>query len=219
MVKSQYLRTLPIGMLYFDTMYGRQTNLIMAASVMAVVPPLILFVVGQKFLVRGIQLGAVKGRRRRRPRRAGSLQIHGGSARSPAACGRSRRGDRPRDLSTGEVSSGGGDHRDRIGSFVGADLAQDDPAAASGSIRSSSTQCGLPLVDATSAAPAVWRTRPRPQRCSNRRRASQLSRSSSTIEGSADRGGLQLHHVQSGGHDRCAVTNGEGQIRQRGKSS
>ena len=61
MVKSQYLRTLPIGMMYFDTMYGRQTNLIMAASVMAVVPPLILFVVGNKFLVRGIQLGAVKG--------------------------------------------------------------------------------------------------------------------------------------------------------------
>jgi len=61
MVKSQYLRTLPIGMMYFDTTYGRQTNLIMAASVMAVVPPLVLFVIGQKFLVRGIQLGAVKG--------------------------------------------------------------------------------------------------------------------------------------------------------------
>src|SRR5438874_9983732 len=60
-VKSEYLRTLPTGMLYFDTTYGRETSLIMAASVMAVVPPLILFVVGQKFLVRGIQLGAVKG--------------------------------------------------------------------------------------------------------------------------------------------------------------
>ena len=60
-LKSPHLRTLPTGMLYFDTMYGRQTNLLMAASVMAIVPPLILFVVGQKFLVRGIQLGAVKG--------------------------------------------------------------------------------------------------------------------------------------------------------------
>jgi len=60
-LKSQHLRTLPTGMLYFDTEYGRQTNLLMAASVMAIVPPLILFVVGQKFLVRGIQLGAVKG--------------------------------------------------------------------------------------------------------------------------------------------------------------
>lgn len=60
-IKSQHLRTLPTGMLYFDTNYGRQTNLIMAGSVMATIPPLILFVIGQKFLVRGIQLGAVKG--------------------------------------------------------------------------------------------------------------------------------------------------------------
>jgi ABC-type glycerol-3-phosphate transport system permease component len=60
-VKSQYLRTWPVGMLYFDTTYGRETTLIMAASVMATLPPLVLFVVGQKFLVRGIQLGAVKG--------------------------------------------------------------------------------------------------------------------------------------------------------------
>ena len=61
MVKSPHLRTLPIGMMYFDGTYGRQTNLIMAASVMAVVPPVILFLIGQKFLIKGIQLGAVKG--------------------------------------------------------------------------------------------------------------------------------------------------------------
>lgn len=61
MVKSDHLRTLPIGMLYFDSQYGRQTNLIMAASVMNIVPLIILFVVSQKFIVRGIQLGAVKG--------------------------------------------------------------------------------------------------------------------------------------------------------------
>lgn len=61
MIKSQHLRTLPIGMLFFDTIYGRQTNLIMAASVMNIVPLVILFVISQKFLVKGIQLGAVKG--------------------------------------------------------------------------------------------------------------------------------------------------------------
>lgn len=61
MVKSEHLRTLPIGMMYFDSGYGRQTNLIMAASVMSIVPPLLLFVTCQKFLVKGIQLGAVKG--------------------------------------------------------------------------------------------------------------------------------------------------------------
>jgi multiple sugar transport system permease protein len=61
LIKSEHLRTLPIGMLYFDTVYGRQTNLIMAASVMNIIPLVILFATTQKFLVRGIQLGAVKG--------------------------------------------------------------------------------------------------------------------------------------------------------------
>jgi multiple sugar transport system permease protein len=61
MIKSDHLRTLPIGMLIFDSAYGKQTNLLMAASVMNVVPLIILFVATQKFLVRGIQLGAVKG--------------------------------------------------------------------------------------------------------------------------------------------------------------
>ncbi len=61
LIKSEHLRTLPIGMLYFDTMYGNQTNLIMAASVMNILPLIILFIVMQKHLVKGIQLGAVKG--------------------------------------------------------------------------------------------------------------------------------------------------------------
>lgn len=61
MIKSENLRTLPIGLMYFDSIYGPQTNLIMAASVMSVIPPIILFVLLQKFLVQGIQIGAVKG--------------------------------------------------------------------------------------------------------------------------------------------------------------
>ncbi|HEX72548.1 MAG TPA: carbohydrate ABC transporter permease [Candidatus Hydrogenedentes bacterium] len=61
LIKSEHLRTLPVGMLYFDTMYGRQTNLIMGASVMNILPLIILFLVMQKYLVQGIQLGAVKG--------------------------------------------------------------------------------------------------------------------------------------------------------------
>jgi ABC-type glycerol-3-phosphate transport system permease component len=61
LIKSEHLRTLPIGMLYFDSTYGQQTNLIMAASVMNIIPLVLLFAVSQKFLVRGIQLGAVKG--------------------------------------------------------------------------------------------------------------------------------------------------------------
>ena len=61
LIKSEPLRTLPIGMLFFDSNYGRQTNLIMAASVMNILPLVLLFLLSQKFLVRGIQLGAVKG--------------------------------------------------------------------------------------------------------------------------------------------------------------
>ena len=61
LIVSEHLRTLPVGLLQFDTIYGRQTNLLMAASVLAIIPPVVLFLVGQKFLVRGIQLGAVKG--------------------------------------------------------------------------------------------------------------------------------------------------------------
>ena len=60
-VKDENLRTLPIGLLAFNTSYGQETPLIMAASLMAMIPPIIIFIVLQKYLVKGIQLGAVKG--------------------------------------------------------------------------------------------------------------------------------------------------------------
>jgi multiple sugar transport system permease protein len=61
LIKSEHLRTLPIGMLAFDSTHGTAFNLLMAASVMNIVPLIILFVSTQKFLVKGIQLGGVKG--------------------------------------------------------------------------------------------------------------------------------------------------------------
>jgi len=61
LIKSEHLRTLPIGMMAFDSQYGKQTNLMMAASVASIVPPLILFLLFQKHIVTGIRLGAVKG--------------------------------------------------------------------------------------------------------------------------------------------------------------
>ena len=60
-IKDDALRTLPIGMLYFQSDRQQAIHLLMAASVMNVIPVIILFVTLQKFLVRGIQLGAVKG--------------------------------------------------------------------------------------------------------------------------------------------------------------
>jgi multiple sugar transport system permease protein len=61
MIKDVALRTLPIGLLFFDSTQGRETQLLMAASVMTMAPLVLLFVVGQRFFVQGIQLGAVKG--------------------------------------------------------------------------------------------------------------------------------------------------------------
>jgi multiple sugar transport system permease protein len=61
MVKSEHLRTLPIGMMYFDSEYKKATNLLMAASVMNVIPLILMFIAGQRYFVKGIMLGGVKG--------------------------------------------------------------------------------------------------------------------------------------------------------------
>ena len=61
MLKSTHRYTLPIGLLFFDSSQGQQTNLMMAAITMSVVPMIVIFVVLQKRLVKGIQMGAVKG--------------------------------------------------------------------------------------------------------------------------------------------------------------
>jgi len=61
MIKDDWLRTLPIGLLFYDSTQGRETQLLMAASVMTMAPLVLLFLAGQRFFVRGIQLGAVKG--------------------------------------------------------------------------------------------------------------------------------------------------------------
>jgi multiple sugar transport system permease protein len=61
MLKSVHKYTLPIGLLYFDSTRGQSTHLLMAAVTMSIAPMVVLFVVLQKYLVKGIQLGAVKG--------------------------------------------------------------------------------------------------------------------------------------------------------------
>ncbi len=61
MLKSAHRYTLPIGLLYFDSSRGQETHLLMAAVTMSVLPLIVVFVLLQKYLVKGIQLGAVKG--------------------------------------------------------------------------------------------------------------------------------------------------------------
>ncbi|MEX2382497.1 MAG: carbohydrate ABC transporter permease [Opitutales bacterium] len=61
MLRTMEKYTMPIGLLFFDSSRGQSTHLLMAAVTMAVIPMIIGFVLLQKQLIRGIQLGAVKG--------------------------------------------------------------------------------------------------------------------------------------------------------------
>ncbi len=61
MLKSTHHYTLPVGLLFFDSTQGQQTNLMMAAVALSMLPMVVIFVMLQKHLVKGIQLGAVKG--------------------------------------------------------------------------------------------------------------------------------------------------------------
>ncbi|MGH7177880.1 MAG: carbohydrate ABC transporter permease, partial [Tepidisphaeraceae bacterium] len=61
MLRDQAKYTLPIGLMYFDSTRSSSTHLLMAAVTMSVLPLIVLFLFVQKYLVRGIQIGAVKG--------------------------------------------------------------------------------------------------------------------------------------------------------------
>ena len=61
MLQDSELYTMPVGMVQLDSAYGQQTELIMAAAVMNIAPLILIFVTLQKFLVKGLQVGGVKG--------------------------------------------------------------------------------------------------------------------------------------------------------------
>lgn len=61
MMKTTEKYTLPVGLLFFDSAQTQSTHLMMAAVTLSVLPPIILFICLQKYLVKGIQAGAVKG--------------------------------------------------------------------------------------------------------------------------------------------------------------
>ncbi|GGI46996.1 ABC transporter permease [Paenibacillus marchantiophytorum] len=60
-LRSKDLFTLPLGISSFADMNGNFYSLIMAASVSAIVPLLIIFIIGQKQVIEGISMGGVKG--------------------------------------------------------------------------------------------------------------------------------------------------------------
>lgn len=61
MIRSVDKYTLPVGLLFFDSASRQSTHLLMAGVTMSVIPMIVLFVLLQKYLVKGIQMGGVKG--------------------------------------------------------------------------------------------------------------------------------------------------------------
>ncbi|MBN1344751.1 MAG: carbohydrate ABC transporter permease [Phycisphaerae bacterium] len=55
------MKTIPVLLRSFQSEYGTLYTLLMAGSVLDVIPLLIVFLIGQKFFMRGIQIGGVKG--------------------------------------------------------------------------------------------------------------------------------------------------------------
>lgn len=55
------LRTLPVGLQSFQSQYGTDWHLMMAAALLMLVPNIVIFLVGQRFFVSGLAVGAVKG--------------------------------------------------------------------------------------------------------------------------------------------------------------
>ena len=53
--------TLPVGLQYFMGLYGADYSLLMAGSLISVIPMILVFIIGQKYFIKGIRIGAVKG--------------------------------------------------------------------------------------------------------------------------------------------------------------
>lgn len=60
-LNTQELQTLPMALALFQGEYFTQTNLMMAAATISVVPPLVLFAVAQKYFVQGITMTGLRG--------------------------------------------------------------------------------------------------------------------------------------------------------------
>jgi len=60
-VNKDSMKTLTVGLASFQGMYGTSWNLLMAAAVMGIVPSTIAFLIGQRYLIKGITLTGLKG--------------------------------------------------------------------------------------------------------------------------------------------------------------
>ncbi len=58
--QSMHMKVLPIGLSAFQDKFSVEYNLLMAASLIVMVPTLLVFLFNQRFFIRGIQLGGMK---------------------------------------------------------------------------------------------------------------------------------------------------------------
>lgn len=61
LIHSDHLKTLPLGLLNFVDLYSANWPLLMAASLISILPLIAVYLIGQKFFVSGVRLGGVKG--------------------------------------------------------------------------------------------------------------------------------------------------------------
>jgi len=61
LIQDPELRTLPIGILLFFNAHGTQWSVVFAATTLAAIPEIIVFVVLQRYFVTGLYTGAVRG--------------------------------------------------------------------------------------------------------------------------------------------------------------
>ncbi len=59
-LSSDEKRTIPVGLLFFTTPYGPNYPLIMAATVIALAVPVVLYVLGQRYIDRGVAIADVR---------------------------------------------------------------------------------------------------------------------------------------------------------------
>jgi multiple sugar transport system permease protein len=60
-INSEYMRTIPVGLKFFQGQFSTDMTLMMAGTMIALIPVIIAFLAGQRYFVEGIRLGAVKG--------------------------------------------------------------------------------------------------------------------------------------------------------------
>jgi multiple sugar transport system permease protein len=60
-LQNQEHWTLALGLQSFNAVYTNQGNLLMAASTLMVIPPILMFFFAQKLFIQGVVISGIKG--------------------------------------------------------------------------------------------------------------------------------------------------------------